>query len=495
MIDKKELRDGPFTVVIVPRNNIKTNIMTPLSYISLSTLKETNNIKVEKLNKHADIINKNINPNKKKVFEVIDLADIDKTIGEISNIKILDGAEITNSKSKFIQGDIIFGKIRPYLNNVAIVNSYPIKEPYFIGSSEWVRIKPNEYPYYILLVLRSKFTLFQTSVNKGTIRPRFNPSDLPFIDIPIIKDKKMMSLINSTTEKIFNIRKLCNIYMNILFNKYSKLSGVETKKDTLVMRINREKINRRRMDLNYYILNEIKKEIRKKVHENLGNLVTFSNKKIYEKYKQGETFEYITTSDANPKQGEITNWEEKVYQPKTYASNKAPGRAQMLLRKNNILIPYLKLSLESIAWIPQDLENYIASNGFAVFEPKNNDYGFLYLSLRSTITQDQLKLIAAGTIMEDIIKEDLDKILIFEPDDKIKKSLSEITGKLLEIKWQTRKSYTQIMALFEDFCSRFILEKEFQERIEKNSKNINHLQQKVNSFIPKQYKYHQRNLF
>jgi len=483
LLDKKELKDGPFTVVIVPSNKIKTNIMTALSYVSLSTLKDTNDIKIKKLYEYANIINENIIPGKKNIFEVVDLADIDKTTGEISNVKMINGAEISSSKSRFFHGDIIFGKIRPYLNNIAIVNRYPIKNPYFIGSSEWVRIKPNDCPYYLLLVLRSKFTLFQTSINKGTIRPRFNPNDLPLIDIPIIKDKKMVLLINSTIESIFNIRKFCNKYMDNLLNQYSELSGVKTEKDTLIMRIKKTEINKKRMDLNYYILKEIKKEIKKKNHESLKNLVSFSNKRIYEKYSPGETFEYITTSDANPKQGEIINWEEKVYQPKTRVSNKAPERAQMLLGENNILIPYLKLSLKSIVWVPRDLENYIASNGFAVLESKNNDYGFLYLSLRSKITQNQLKLIAAGTIMEDINKEDLGKIQIYKPEEKIKKSFSETTKTVLEIKWQTRKYYTQVMTFFEYFCSSLISKSEFQENIEEISGNINNLRQKLKSFI------------
>ena len=88
-------------------------------------------------------------------------------------------------------------------------------------------------------------------------------------------------------------------------------------------------------------------------------------------------------------------------------------------------VPYLKLSVESVSWVPKDLEDYVGSNGFAVLEAKNGDYGFLYLALRSRIVQDQLKLIAAGTIMEDISKDDLKNILIFMPEDKTKEYISE----------------------------------------------------------------------
>ena len=76
--------------VIVPSNKIKTNIMTALSYVSLSTLKDTNDIKIKKLYEYANIINENIIPGKKNIFEVVDLADIDKSTGEISNVKMID---------------------------------------------------------------------------------------------------------------------------------------------------------------------------------------------------------------------------------------------------------------------------------------------------------------------------------------------------------------------------------------------------------------------
>ena len=233
------------------------------------------------------------------------------------------------------------------------------------------------------------------------------------------------------------------------------------------------------MDANYYILAEIKEEIKKKRHKKLKDLVNFSERKVHEKYKEGDTFEYITTSDSDSNQGEIVYWEEKVYKPKSPVSNEAPGRAQMILKENQILIPYLKLSVESVSWVPKDLGDYIGSNGFAVLEAKNDDHGFLYLSLRSRIVQDQLKLIAAGTIMEDISKEDLKNILIFVPEDKTKNCISQKMVELLEIRWRARKIYIQVMSLFEDFCSHFLDKERFVENLEELSHELNTLNKRI----------------
>jgi len=479
MASKEELRDGPFTLTIVPRGEIKRIVMSPLDYCSLSGLSVSDAIKIGELYKLADIIKESVTPIEGEVYEIVDLADIDKTIGEITNIKIMDGGGITNQKSKFFYRDIIFGKIRPYLNNVAIVDEKPTKQDFFIGSSEWIRIKPKNYSYYLLLALRSKFTLFQTSAVKGSVRPRFDLDKLLCIEIPIIRDKNTLSLIDSVVKQIFDIRSFCNGEIKRLIDKYDKIAGVKTKKETLVVKVPSTKINKKRMDGNYYILAGIKGEIKEKTHKKISDLVTFSEKKVYERYKEEDTFEYITTSDADRNQGEIVYWGEKVYKPKSLVSNKAPGRAQMLLRENQILLPYLKLSVESVAWVPEDLEGYIGSNGFAVLDAKNNDYGFLYLALRSKIVQDQLRLIASGTIMEDINKDDLKEIVIFIPDEDIKKHISERISEILEIKWQARKTYIQIMSLFEDFCSHFIDMIEINDNLEELSLDLDNMNDRI----------------
>lgn len=488
MVSKEELREGPFTLVIVPKEKIKTIVMSPLDYCSLSGLSSSEVIKIEQLHKWADITREIINPKKGETYEIINLADIDKTIGEITKIKIIVCEEIRNQKGKFLYGDIVFGKIRPYLNNIAIVDEKPTKQKFFIGSSEWVRIKPKNYIYYLLLALRSKFTLYQTSASKGSVRPRFDPDKLPYLEIPIIRNKELLSLVNSIVKQTFDIRTFCNSKIKCLIEEYDKISGIKTKKETLIAKVHRNKINKKRMDGNYYILSEIKEEIKKKKHKKLNDLVTFSDKKVYEKYKEEDIFEYITTSDADSNQGEIVHWEEKVYKPKFPVSNKAPRRAIMLLKENQILIPYLKLSVSSVAWVPKNLENYIASNGFAVLEAKNRDYGFLYLTLRSRIVQDQLKLIAAGTIMEDISKDDLKETLIFMPNDNVKKYLSKRMAEILEIRWQARKIYIQIMSLFENFCSHFLDIVKFEESLKELSQKLNKLTVRIRplkSLIPK----------
>lgn len=479
MLNKEELRDGPFTIATVSKEKIKTNVMSPLEYVSLSGLSNSDNIIVERLERHAKIIKDSFFAKENEIYEAVDLADIDKTIGEISNIKIVNGGEISNLKSRFFPGDIIFGKIRPYLNNVAIVNRKPIKKSFFIGSSEWIRIKPNSHPYYFSLALRAKFTLFQTSASKGSVRPRFNPDKLPRIEIPIIKTHNLLSFIDSIVKRVFEIRTFCSNQIKILLEQYDTLAKVKTKKESIMTKVTPDERSKRRIDANYYILNEIKKEIKKQRYDTLENLVNFSYKKVYKRYRSGDTFEYITTSDVDPNQGEIVFWEEKIYKPKSYVSNKAPGRAQMLLKENQILIPYLKLSVESIAWVPKDLENYIGSNGFAVLEAKNEDYGFLYLFLRSRIIKDQLKLIAAGTIMEDIGKDDLNEIVIFMPDEKTKKYLSDRMKELLKIRWQARKAYIQIMSLFENFCSHFLDIEGFYESLKDLSQELNDLNNRI----------------
>jgi len=480
MLNKEEIRDGPFIIKTITERDINKNTMSPLDYVGLSGLSNSKNIKLDKLKNYADVIKRNVKINKNKIYESINLADIDKTIGEISNVNTVIGEEVLNSKVKFSHNEIIFGKIRPYLNNVAIVNLKPNKNHFFIGSSEWISVVPHKLIYYIFLVLRSKFTLFQTSASKGSVRPRYSQNKLPDLEIPIIKDQNLLLKTNSILKDIFYIRLYCNTHINKLINYYDSLINIKEIKNFSITYIQSNEINKNRMDANYYILNKFKKEIKNFNFDYLKNLITFSNKRVQERYKPGETFEYITTSDVNSKNGEIVHWEEKIYKPKYFVVNKAPDRAKMLLKENQILIPYLKLSLKSVAWVPKDLENYIGSNGFGILEAINNNYGFIYLSLRSKIVQNQLKLIAAGTIMEDISRKDLKDIVILLPEKDIKRAISKEVETLLNLRWRARKAYMEIISSFENYCSNIWNKNEYKEVLNELSSGLDSIKGQLN---------------
>ncbi len=119
------------------------------------------------------------------VFTEVDLADVDKHTGEVSKGRVRRGGDFRGSKTGFEDGDLLFARIRPNLNNVVIV-SRPLAElpPAMCGSSEWVRLAPVAHPYFALVAARSSFVRQQLQSTGGQTRPRIKAGDLESVEVP-----------------------------------------------------------------------------------------------------------------------------------------------------------------------------------------------------------------------------------------------------------------------------------------------------------------------
>lgn len=118
-------------------------------------------------------------------FTEIDLADVDKGTGEVTSARARDGREFVGPKVLFEEGDILFGRMRPNLNNVALAaRPDPSLPAALCGSSEWARLRPSERPHFALVAARSTFVRAQLRGASGQTRPRVGVTDLPAIRVP-----------------------------------------------------------------------------------------------------------------------------------------------------------------------------------------------------------------------------------------------------------------------------------------------------------------------
>lgn len=123
----------------------------------------------------AQCANKNIN--------YVGLGNIASNIGELVNFFPVKGEEVLSSSPKFEQGDILFGRMRPYLNKVWLAE--------FDGvcSGEVVVLRPNKQkvdPLFLQTLLLSQLTLNQVvPLQSGTSLPRVSASDVLSIKLPI----------------------------------------------------------------------------------------------------------------------------------------------------------------------------------------------------------------------------------------------------------------------------------------------------------------------
>ena len=109
---------------------------------------------------------------------VIDFADVDNRIGEVTDARPGAGAQ------SIAAGDLLFGRMRPEQNNVVIAERPRDDLPDTLsGSGEWVRLDGRREPAFHLLALRSSFARAQL-VTSGQTRPRVHADDIAALELP-----------------------------------------------------------------------------------------------------------------------------------------------------------------------------------------------------------------------------------------------------------------------------------------------------------------------
>ena len=115
----------------------------------------------------------------------IDLGDVDAQTGEVTAARERRAHAFRGPKTAFHEGELIFSRLRPANNKVALVRRPdPSLPDALCGSSEWVRLRPREHPYFALTAARSAFVRAQLQVTGGQTRPRLRADDLPEIAVP-----------------------------------------------------------------------------------------------------------------------------------------------------------------------------------------------------------------------------------------------------------------------------------------------------------------------
>lgn len=131
-----------------------------------------------------------------KILPCIEMRDVDMDYGliKLRHITVGDaGTSITECHND----EILFSRIRPYLNKVVLVPPTISKA---ICSGEFFVCKSidKKIPIgYLWLMLRSEFVLNQSKhLPTGSLRPRLDEDDLADLLVPILKDENAMTEIN-----------------------------------------------------------------------------------------------------------------------------------------------------------------------------------------------------------------------------------------------------------------------------------------------------------
>jgi type I restriction enzyme, S subunit len=219
-------------------------------------------------------------------------------------------------------------------------------------------------------------------------------SSLPML-LPTLDDQTKIA--NFLDKKCYNVNKIID------YNK----SFIELLKEAKDMVIENE-------------LCKIKEKIKLK-YISKSNLETLS-----ENENKDLEISYIDIGSVN-NNGEINNIQNLTFL-------EAPSRARRIVKSNNIIISTVRTYLKSIAFIGEELENYICSTGFSVLLPSEKiNPTFLYYSLRSTNFTDMVNAESTGisypaitnnklmNLKIRIVERECQDIIVKSIDNKIKK--------------------------------------------------------------------------
>jgi len=131
------------------------------------------------------------------------LAEIDSSTGYFEPISPQD-AGISGTSALFRANDILFSKLRPYLNKVSICPTHIARAS---GSTELLvyRAYKSVLPYYVFFALKSNLGLYQIiDVTAGSTLPRVNPEIVDDILVPIIPAEQQKT-IDANVRQIFTL--------------------------------------------------------------------------------------------------------------------------------------------------------------------------------------------------------------------------------------------------------------------------------------------------
>jgi len=324
-----------------------------------------------------------------------------------------------NTQTQAHPSDILIRKIGVGPREAVVVphNAPPL---HIFVTLALIRLKKDYNPYYVEIFLNSSFGRTQTERrNRGIGSPCLHLEDIKTILIPIppknIQDKIVRIIQKARKKKEDNlimIRKIKDDLSNFLLDKL-RLTPPKSYDGIISFTA----VIEDRMDAFFY--NPKFSDIMKKLKSSrfplkkLNEIVEISEEQIDPIKFPADSLKYVQIQDVDSKDNKIVSFTK-------IGGINSPSRAKMLIKTGEILVPTLGGSMESISIVPEDFNNQVATNGFIILRTKNEELRY-YISeyLKSIFGQTQLERYLSGTIMPSISKNDIENILIPNPNKKV----------------------------------------------------------------------------
>jgi type I restriction enzyme, S subunit len=134
---------------------------------------------------------------------LLELVDVEKDSGKIIQHFTVDERSPKSTKSGFLPGDVLYGKLRPYLNKVVVADSPGFSTTEIVALRCYGESSPS---YTSLALRRPDFVDYVTRLGQGTKMPRLRTEDAvsaPFPLPPLAEQHRIVA-------KVDELMKLCD---------------------------------------------------------------------------------------------------------------------------------------------------------------------------------------------------------------------------------------------------------------------------------------------
>ena len=150
------------------------------------------------LSRHKDLVNPSDEPDRQ--FNSVGLEDIGGDGSGTIHVQQVNGTDLASSKARFAKGDLLYGRMRPYLNKIAIAPSDGV-----CSTEIWVHhpkdVIETEYAFWILT---SRYFLQRVErVTEGANLPRADADGFDRIDIPVpplSEQRRIVEILNEARD-------------------------------------------------------------------------------------------------------------------------------------------------------------------------------------------------------------------------------------------------------------------------------------------------------
>ncbi|WP_064221383.1 restriction endonuclease subunit S, partial [Anoxybacillus flavithermus] len=389
---------------------------------------QTSSWQLKKLEDICEVRKGKFDPKKEPNTIYIGLEHIEQQTGRLLGTG--DSGETTSIKSIFKTGDVLFGKLRPYLRKYWFAT--------FDGvcATEILPLTPKkgiDSKFLFYIIQQDKFVDYLDQKSYGTKMPRTSWKEMAEYNInlpPLSEQRKIAAILSSVDEAIEKTEAI--------------IEQTEKVKKGLMQQLLTKGIGHTKFKKSE--IGEIPEEWEVK---SIDELVFVNPESLSNKTNEEYEFEYIDIGSV-----ERTG---KIGETVRYQFKNSPSRARRIVRTGDTIISTVRPYLRAFAFIDNKHDQKVCSTGFAVLRPKEKiDPVFLFQSILNDKFVEFLKSRMTGSNYPAVTATDIKEYKLGVPRDineqtKIAKILAkydeklEIEEKSLEQLQTIKKALMQVL--------------------------------------------------